>query len=250
MITITKWSEQFETADTRKRQRLGWYLAPSGCDSKGYRLLMRGGVDGIKAFGIFNALCQLMATFGKDARGSFVNSDGSGMTMADLSEMIRVPNKEIEKAFNLLTECGWISLIPTTICQSSATSMPPACHPHATSMPENSGFVKGEGEGEEQGKEEVVLPHGEQFRTAWNDWLKFRKEIKKPMTPTTTSRQLGTLSKLPEDQAVRCLHNSMMNGWTGLFPDKVKDSPQQKTFGELEADRKDEEYQRNMRSLC
>jgi hypothetical protein len=40
LYTINKWSEVFENADSRKRQRLGFYYMPSGCDSSGYLGLM------------------------------------------------------------------------------------------------------------------------------------------------------------------------------------------------------------------
>ena len=58
MIKIKDWSATYENSDTRKRQRLGWFLTPSGTDSKGYRMLMREGKNGLLALGVFSGLCQ------------------------------------------------------------------------------------------------------------------------------------------------------------------------------------------------
>ena len=151
MFNIVNWSEKFETADTRKRQRLGWFLAPSGNDSKGYRKLMRQGKDGVIAYGVFMALCQYMATLSKESRGSFVNSDGTEMDFDDLSEVTRIEVADIRHATGTLVACGWLTPIGTTICQSSASHLPPICQ-------SSPSFVKEEGEEQGQGQGEVSSP--------------------------------------------------------------------------------------------
>ena len=200
MIKINKWSQLFENADTRKRQRLGWFLAPSGCDSRGYRQLMRKGKDGIVAFGVFQALCQVMATYSKETRasGEFRHSDGSGMEVADIWEITRMKVADDWQIIETLKEVGWSSLVT----QQSATSVPPPCHPPATSVPDNSGIVKGEGKGEGKGKGkgEVFCPQVDDKQIlsqlwelapklsrqrsskmqVWDEW----KKIKKPDQPT------------------------------------------------------------------
>ena len=154
MFNIVNWSEKFETADTRKRQRLGWFLAPSGNDSKGYRKLMRQGKDGVMAYGVFMALCQYMATLSKESRGSFVNSDGTEMDFDDLSEVTRIEVADIRHATGTLVACGWLTPIGTTICQSSASHLPPICQSSAS-------FVKEEGEEQGQGQGEEKEPKQE-----------------------------------------------------------------------------------------
>ena len=145
MIEIVKWSETFENADTRKRQRLGWHLTPSGCESRGYRQLMRKGAQGVIAFGVFRAICQLYATFVPVVRqsGAMTHSGGSEMDLDDLAELTRIDRKLIADSLPILQEVGWIS----TENGQSATSVPPSCQSHP-------GFVKGEGEGEGEGKGE------------------------------------------------------------------------------------------------
>lgn len=153
MITINGWSDTFENADTKKRQRLGWHLTPSGCESRGYRRLMRQGAAGLMAFGVFRAMCQALATLPKKTRiaGRFTNSDDSPMDVDDLAELTRIDSDMIAEALPLLEQIGWIASENGTdtddlpeACQSRATS----CGQSASRVPKNSGFVKGEGEGE------------------------------------------------------------------------------------------------------
>ncbi len=166
MITIVKWSELFENSDMRKRQRLGMFSAPSGCDSSGYRKLMREGEQGLIALGFFNALCQAMATFKKDIRkaGRFVNSNGKDMDLADIQEITRIQVADCQQIVSRLEAIGWIT-------QESSMSNAEACQSSAGNVPENSDFVQGEGEGEGEGQgdgeeddhNKATLQNGETF---------------------------------------------------------------------------------------
>lgn len=55
--------------------------------------------------------------------------------------------------------------------------------------------------------------------TAWTDWCQHRKEIRKSLTATTCARQGKTLAGHHDADAV--INQSISNGWTGLFPEKV-----------------------------
>ena len=152
MIEIVKWSECFESADTRKRQRLGWFLSPSGCDSKGFRKLMRMGKDGLIALGFFQSLCQSMATMSLSVRqsGTFRNSDQSLMEFDDIVELSRLDGMDpadYRQIIGRLVRVGWVSLHKSLNSEQSATSLPPICH-------SSPSFVQGEGEGEGEGQEE------------------------------------------------------------------------------------------------
>jgi hypothetical protein len=54
-----------------------------------------------------------------------------------------------------------------------------------------------------------------EFELAWNEWIKFREEIKKKLTPTSVKQQLAFLSKQKNPAA--CIRQSIQNGWQGLF---------------------------------
>ena len=55
--------------------------------------------------------------------------------------------------------------------------------------------------------------------SAWADWCQHRKEIRKSLTATTCAKQAKTLAGHHDADAV--IIQSISNGWTGLFPDKV-----------------------------
>jgi hypothetical protein len=154
MFEINKWDDRFETAHTRKRQRLGWYLAPSGNDSKGYRKLMRNGKDGILALGVFAALCQHTATLSKDLRGRLCNSDGSAMDIEDISEITRMKVADIRHAGGMLVACGWLTYMDKGICQD----VPPICQPSAN-FPQGEEEGEGEGKGKATAKAEEIYSH-------------------------------------------------------------------------------------------
>ncbi len=51
----------------------------------------------------------------------------------------------------------------------------------------------------------------------WEQWIAYRKEIKKALKPSTTKLQLSFLEKNKADHGSIILR-SIQNGWTGLFP--------------------------------
>jgi hypothetical protein len=72
-------------------------------------------------------------------------------------------------------------------------------------------------------KEEIELPFSSDvFREAWTDWEQHRREIKKPLTPTSTRKQLEDLAKMSEGEAIAAMHRSIANGWQGIFPASSK----------------------------
>lgn len=64
------------------------------------------------------------------------------------------------------------------------------------------------------------LPHGEKFFAVWDEWVTFRKEVKKPLTATSIREQLRFLTEQTEDDAITSIKNSIRSGWIGLFPIK------------------------------
>lgn len=52
----------------------------------------------------------------------------------------------------------------------------------------------------------------------WAKWVQHRKEIRKPLTPTSCSQQAAQLATHPNPDAV--IAKSIASGWQGLFPDK------------------------------
>jgi len=127
MIIINQWWEKFENAGSRKLQTIRHFCSPSGNNSKGYRSLMKMGKDGIIAFGVFQALCQMIATMASDARkkGAAEGSNGEPFDLADLADLTRIDEKTLSKSIEILVGIGWLS-IPDRIndLQSSASDLP------------------------------------------------------------------------------------------------------------------------------
>ncbi len=61
------------------------------------------------------------------------------------------------------------------------------------------------------------------FQETWNDFVRYRCEIRKPLSNLTCSRLLTRLSGYPVDTAIQMLNQSIENGWQGVFP--VKNLP-------------------------
>ncbi|HDS5169575.1 TPA: helix-turn-helix domain-containing protein [Klebsiella pneumoniae] len=57
----------------------------------------------------------------------------------------------------------------------------------------------------------------------WQDWAKFRRETRKPLTETTCAYQAKQLAgHLNADEVIR---RSIAGGWQGLFPERVPNQP-------------------------
>ncbi|MDE9427742.1 helix-turn-helix domain-containing protein [Xenorhabdus bovienii] len=54
----------------------------------------------------------------------------------------------------------------------------------------------------------------------WADWVKFRQEIRKPLTETSCRQQAKQLAGCTNPDEVIC--TSIANSWQGLFPDKPR----------------------------
>ena len=123
MIEITNWSKTFETWETRKLKNLTWFRVPSDISSRGLRALRR--MDGgIEAYGVFMMLCQVAA--GLSDRGTFINSDGSPMSLDDLEDLTRIDRKTLDRALALLGQIGWVSPLSGGIsCQSPDDPLEP-----------------------------------------------------------------------------------------------------------------------------
>ena len=78
---------------------------------------------------------------------------------------------------------------------------------------------------EEKIKEEVDLPAFIDSEK-WNDFLTHRKELKKPLTPTSMKGQLKKLEKFESSfpgGANISLEQTVNNGWQGLFEPKIEE---------------------------
>jgi hypothetical protein len=56
------------------------------------------------------------------------------------------------------------------------------------------------------------------FRDAWNKYLQYRKERKKPLYPTSFLAKWKQMEAWGKESAITAINNSIANGWQGIFP--------------------------------
>lgn len=59
------------------------------------------------------------------------------------------------------------------------------------------------------------------FQKSWASWIDYRKELKKPLKPTTIKAQWKLFVKWGEQKSIESISQSIMNGWQGLFEPRV-----------------------------
>lgn len=67
-----------------------------------------------------------------------------------------------------------------------------------------------------------------EVREAWQRWCQHRREIKKPLTPTSAQQQLETFRLRGPDALVAAITNTIRHGWQGLRdpePERTNRSP-------------------------
>jgi hypothetical protein len=64
------------------------------------------------------------------------------------------------------------------------------------------------------------------FENAWFKWVDYRKEIKKPLKPTSVDLQWKQMILWGEQKSIDSINQSITNGWTGLF--ETRNFPNQK----------------------
>lgn len=70
------------------------------------------------------------------------------------------------------------------------------------------------------------LPQVEGFIEIWNDWVQYRKEIKKPLTPTAVKRQFKKLLEFKSKgyDLVKIVDTSISRHWQDFFEPKENNS--------------------------
>lgn len=73
----------------------------------------------------------------------------------------------------------------------------------------------------------AILPDiffGEEVQAAWEEWKKYRSEIKKKLSPSTEKKQMQFLGGRAGPEAIAIINQSIEKGWTGLFNLKKNDN--------------------------
>ena len=60
----------------------------------------------------------------------------------------------------------------------------------------------------------------EAFSKAWQSWIDYRKELKKPLKDATVTAQWKEFVAWGEAKSIASIEQSIKNGWQGLFEPK------------------------------
>ena len=69
----------------------------------------------------------------------------------------------------------------------------------------------------------VIIPP-ELDLTAWVEYVAHRIDIKKKMSPKAQTLMIKKLVAYPKHIQMEAVQNAIMSGWTGVFPESVKDN--------------------------
>lgn len=106
---IRKFSEYYETAESRKLQRLSWLALPTKQEGDGFTELMGAHENGCAHFGAWTAMLQLAAKC--SPRGTLLRNLGGRLVAHDLmsiSRITRVPVEVLREAMPRLLSMGWM----------------------------------------------------------------------------------------------------------------------------------------------
>ncbi len=95
-----------------------------------------------------------------------------------------------------------------------------------------------------QGTNQPDIPPGLDVN-AWEQWVAYRKQIRKPLKPASIPAAQRKLAAMGADQA-RAVEESIANGWQGVFPPKSQQSVSRGTS----VDQRRDQLHQNIRELC
>ena len=225
LYRIRDWVKHFETHETRKLKRLSWVPFLNKHDGKGYRRVIRKGLD------VFGAWVLIVEVASKcPDRGVLADEDGP-LTAQDIADKTDAPVEQIQNALNVLTgrEIGWLEC-----------SNPPESPGAPGSPGKDRGHLPDEGKGRE-GKEKEKPPSGVNPTSLLMS--EFPLEIWEGAEKAGIRRShiLKYLKKDNPDHVLACLAAALRKGrncpalFDALVRRDVKVSEQEPTEGDLGA---------------
>ena len=216
---IRNWAQYYENNRTRGMKEMRWVPIPINLSSDGYTLIMDQ-KDGPAIFGAFIACVELAGSCRE--RGTLMRSSGDPHDIDSLARVTRVDKKTISNMLNFCTEkCKWLEYIDletgASIAQEGAVLM------------QEGALNRREGKGREGNRKEgkpLIIPQGnwgDDFNKSFLDFMDYRKEKKKAMSQRSIILMVAELNKISggdENCAIEILNQSIMNGWSGIFPIK------------------------------
>jgi hypothetical protein len=137
--------------------------------------------------------------------------------LEELNLIVKVVNAEAGNQRRVQTIGTQAVVTPS---RQSVAPLTPTCRdPHANLSSKSTKENK-----EELDTPQTPLPHGENFKRAWNEWVIYRTKTKKRLSRFAQEKQLKILEGLTEQECIDCINRSIANDWQGLFPEKNRNS--------------------------
>lgn len=131
----------------------------------------------------------------------------------------------------------------------SLSSGKPKRNPKESPRVEGEGEREGESEGEERrwsgGTAEVfepeIIPAGvsPELWEAIKRWRQYRKEIRKPLKPSTMEALVRKWSQVPEERAIAAIDHSIAQGWQGIHEPPERTHQRNGSTSDLDQYRRD-----------
>ena len=187
LYRIKNWADHYENNRTREMKNMSWVPLPINLHGSGYVALMSK-KNGPAIFGTWCALLELAATC--EIRGTFSRGRGIPHTISTISSQLRISEKLVSLTLELLEseEIDWVESIESVDYKENPAPLPQAGRTlTAGKLRDDCGETA-----VYRKKERIELPDWLD-KKIWEEWEQHRREIKKPLTPTTTKRQLNEL---------------------------------------------------------
>ncbi len=143
---------------------------------------------------------------------------------------------ESNNKFSKITVNKYDSYIDEIIDDRQQTDIKPTSNRHQTNTNKNDKNVKNEKNN--KGADIFPVHFSGNFIKAWNKWLDYREEIKKPLKSATRKSQMDFLKTYNEAEAVAIIMQSIRNGWQGLFEINKQTHGAKTNFSKRSADEK------------
>ncbi len=166
----------------------------------------------------------------RDLPDGDISADSIDFPVQKVFQIERESEQEREIPFQIESECEQESEIPFQIEKESGRN---PVGIRQTSIPSPSPSPKKKKTKKETTYDPLsaALPFGDEaFAAGWADYVQHRAEIGKPLTKLATTKALTKLKRMGRADAIECMDNSIVGGWTGLFPPRAKaDKPAEST---------------------
>lgn len=125
VLAIAKWSEVYETAESRRHNSLHWISMPIDFNSTGFNRLLD--EFGDEAAAVYGAWCALVAFAAKQqTRGVLANSRGEPVSWHHVSRDSGFPAKLFETLARWAVKVGWLLPVDSGVAQENCHSAQPS----------------------------------------------------------------------------------------------------------------------------